>query len=79
LSKEHGAPGPNSHVGDLGNLTADAQGEARVDVIAGQATLGDGAASDVMGKGVIVHAKADDLKSQPSGDAGARLACGVIR
>ncbi|MDY6948029.1 MAG: superoxide dismutase family protein [Pseudomonadota bacterium] len=78
LSKPHGAPGRDSHIGDLGNIAANHAGVAYVDVLAPGATLGDSAASDISGRAVIVHAGADDLKSQPSGDSGARIACGVI-
>lgn len=74
----HGGPGPSTHVGDLGNITADAQGTAEVDARAEQATLRTGQSTDVLGKAVIVHAKADDMRSQPSGDSGDRIACGVI-
>jgi Cu-Zn family superoxide dismutase len=78
LGQQHGAPGTSSHVGDLGNITADAQGNASVNVGSAQATLGGGTTTDITGKAVIVHAQADDLKSQPSGEAGDRIACGVI-
>jgi Cu-Zn family superoxide dismutase len=69
--------GPH-HAGDADNLVADAQGVARVDAHFGGVTLGGGAANDVAGRAVIVHAAADDYKSQPAGNAGARVACGVI-
>lgn len=77
-----GAPhgGPDSaehHAGDLGNITADESGAAHVDVTVDFITLGPGQTS-VIGKAVVVHAGADDLESQPSGAAGARVACGVI-
>jgi Cu-Zn family superoxide dismutase len=86
LSKPHGAPGRDSHVGDLGNITANHAGVAYVDVSTLGATLGGTAATNVSGRAatnvsgraVIVHAGADDLESQPSGDSGARIACGVI-
>lgn len=71
--------GPDSaqrHVGDLGNITADASGVAHYEIVVNGIEF-DGAAS-IIGRGLIVHAKADDLKSQPSGDAGGRVACGVI-
>ncbi len=75
----HGRVGaPPHHVGDSDNLAADAQGVARVDNRVAGATLGDGAPSDIVGKAVIVHAGADDYTTQPTGDAGARLACGII-
>jgi Cu-Zn family superoxide dismutase len=75
----HGAPtDPDSlrHVGDLGNLEADGNGAAtysRVDSL----IAFDGAAN-IAGKAVIVHAGQDDLESQPTGDAGGRIACGII-
>ncbi len=78
-SSPHGRVGqPPHHAGDTDNLTADADGVAEVERQLQGATLGDGAATDIVGKAVIVHAKADDYSSQPSGDAGDRLACGVI-
>lgn len=78
-STDHGKVGQAPHHGgDTNNLTADAQGSAQVDRMLEGVTLGDGAATDVVGKAVVVHAKPDDYTSQPSGDAGDRLACGVI-
>ena len=53
-------------------------GVATVDTRLQGATVGDGAPTDVVGKGVIVHADPDDYATQPTGNAGARLACGVI-
>lgn len=64
------------HVGDLGNLEADANGHAEVDFVDQHLQL-DGPNS-IVGRSVIVHGKADDLKSQPAGDAGPRVAGGVI-
>lgn len=66
-----------SHMGDLGNVEADAQGVARVHIVKKPATLRAGPSS-FLGRAFIVHAQADDLKSQPAGDAGQRLGCGVI-
>lgn len=62
----------------MDNIVANTQGVARVDVRARGVTLGGGAANDVGGRAVVVHASADDYVSQPTGNAGARLACGVI-
>lgn len=64
------------HVGDLGNLEADADGHATANFVDHQLQL-DGPHS-IVGRAVIIHGKADDLKSQPAGDAGARVAGGVI-
>jgi Cu-Zn family superoxide dismutase len=78
-NKAHGAPdAPEHHAGDLGNIEADASGAAKVNVHMNGITLGSGADS-VMGKAIIVHANPDDLKTQPTGNAGARVACGVIQ
>lgn len=75
----HGQVGtPTHHAGDMNNIVANAQGIARVDVHAQNVTLGGGASNDIAGLAVIVHGKADDYRSQPAGDAGARVACGVI-
>lgn len=64
------------HVGDFGNLVADEKGNARADFVDVRITF-EGLGS-ILGKAVIVHAQPDDLVSQPSGNAGARVACGVI-
>ncbi len=76
-----GAPhgGPDSekrHVGDLGNLKADGEGKVaykRVDKV-----ISLNGANSIIGRSIIIHAKPDDLKSQPAGDAGDRIGCGTI-
>lgn len=73
----HGGPdSAQHHSGDLGNITADASGMAHMDRVVQGLSL-DGAQS-VLGRSVVVHGKADDLKSQPSGNSGPRQACGVV-
>jgi superoxide dismutase, Cu-Zn family len=64
------------HIGDLGNLTADANGRAQLDYVDPKLTLN--GPNSIVGRAVIVHAGRDDLRSQPSGDSGARVACGTI-
>ena len=78
LGKAHAHPStPDRHAGDMPALRADDYGNAsfsaKLDVI----TVSDGP-TGIIGRGVIVHAQADDYKTQPTGNAGARLACGVI-
>lgn len=71
---EHGGPDADKrHAGDLGNITADAEGIAKVDILQKGLKL-----HYVIGRSIVVHAGKDDLKSQPSGDAGPRVAVGVI-
>jgi Cu-Zn family superoxide dismutase len=65
------------HEGDMGNVEADASGNAKLDYVDHHMSLANDKDS-VIGRSVVVHAKADDLKSQPAGDSGARIACGVI-
>ena len=65
------------HEGDMGNVEADASGNAKLDYVDHQISLASDAKSAI-GRSVVVHAKADDPKTQPSGDSGARIACGVI-
>lgn len=73
----HGARTDDTrHVGDLGNVEAGADGIVSLDIQDRQLAL-TGEAS-ILGKAVVVHADPDDLKSQPSGNAGSRVACGVI-
>jgi Cu-Zn family superoxide dismutase len=68
----------NRHAGDLPSLKAGKDGRAKVDVELDVITVGSGA-TDVIGRGLIVHADPDDFKTQPTGNAGARIACGVIK
>ncbi len=74
---QHGAPdATDRHAGDLGNIEADASGKAHLEMTDQMMKLS--GADSIVGHAVIVHEKADDLKTQPTGDAGGRLACGVI-
>ena len=76
----HNAQDPHPHVGDLANLTVGASGKAKASFTAEGATLGEGANSlfHEGGTSLVIHAKADDLMSDPSGNSGDRVACGVI-
>lgn len=78
-AQPHGrSSGAAHHAGDMDNVVADGEGVARVEVQARGVTLGGGAANDVANRAVIVHAQADDYTTQPTGNAGGRVACGVI-
>ena len=67
------------HAGDMDNVVANAEGVVAVNVHLKGVTLGGGAANDIAGRALVVHAAPDDYTSQPAGNAGARVACGVIR
>lgn len=73
---EHGAPGMASHAGDFGNVKADENGKAHIDMDLPGITLA--GKNAILGRGMVVHAGVDDLKSQPSGNAGGRAGVGVI-
>lgn len=74
---QHGAPeATDRHAGDLGNIEADSTGKAHLELTDKLMKLT--GADAIVGHAVIVHEKGDDLKTQPTGDAGGRLACGVI-
>ena len=76
--KAHGNPTAGEHHGgDMPMLDADAAGNATLDVTLDGLALGEGAGG-VVGRAVIVHKDADDFKTQPAGNSGARVACGVI-
>jgi len=73
----HGSPkDAKHHEGDMGNIEAGADGSATVDYV--DAGLGFEGASSILGRGVIVHANPDDFKTQPTGNAGGRVACAAI-
>ena len=64
------------HVGDLGNIEADNSGKAHLELTDKLMTMS--GENSIIGRGLIVHEKADDLKTDPTGNAGGRVACGVI-
>ena len=79
-ASQHGRAGTATHhAGDMDNLVSDASGVAKVNMHLRGVTLGGGAANDIAGRAVIVHAAPDDYHTQPTGNAGARVACGVIK
>lgn len=74
---EHAAPSDqNRHVGDMGNIEADEDGDATVDIVLDKVSLN--GPESILGRGLIIHSGEDDLETQPTGDAGSRLGCGVI-
>jgi Cu-Zn family superoxide dismutase len=74
--QHHGGPmTAEHHTGDFGNIEADASGKAHLDWKGKMQLSG---ADSIIGKSVVVHEKEDDLKTDPSGNSGARIACGVI-
>jgi len=78
-SSRHGGPySAERHAGDLGNIVFDQQGKAVVNMMISGITV-DGSPTGIMGLAVVVHFRADDLTTDPTGDAGARAACGVIK
>ncbi len=75
---KHGPPESGArHAGDFGNLTVDKEGNATFEMTTDSLTVSSGADS-IVGKAVIIHSKKDDGKSQPSGNSGTPVACGVI-
>ena len=80
--KKHGKWGVGEyHKGDIGNFTADAKGNGTITLTTDEWCVGCGDASkDVLGKGLIVHQGTDDFTTQPTGNAGGRVACaGIIK
>lgn len=81
MTRQHGSENPQGpHLGDLPNLTiaADGTGSISFDVPHGRLRGGDYAVLDADGAAVIVHASPDDYRTDPSGNSGARIACGVL-
>ncbi len=74
----HGRAGiPPHHAGDLPSLSADARGQVRADVLLDGVTLAAGPTS-IIGRSLVVHRDRDDFATQPAGNSGPRVACGVI-
>ena len=79
--KQHGALNPQGwHAGDLPNITINPDGTGRLETATEQLTLGPGATSvfDADGSALVIHAQPDDFRTDPTGNSGARIACGVI-
>jgi Cu-Zn family superoxide dismutase len=77
--KPHANPAtPERHAGDMPALKADSSGNATINFELDVMTITPGPAS-IVGRGLIVHADPDDYKTQPTGNAGARIACAVIQ
>lgn len=82
LGKEHGLENPNGpHAGDAPNIVTPASGIGKVAFTTNRVLLTPGAISlfDADGSSIVVHANADDQRTQPSGNSGPRIACGVVR
>lgn len=81
-SKQHGKDNPaGPHAGDLLNIEVKADGTAKATLLDTMVTLGDGPNSlfHEGGTAIVIHEKADDYKTDPAGNSGARIACGVIQ
>lgn len=81
--KQHGFHNPKGfHAGDLPNLTVKEDGTVVADIVSNQVTLAHGQPNSLLRKGgtaLVIHAQADDYKTDPAGNSGERIACGVIR
>lgn len=81
--KPHGSPSDKSkHNGDLGNVLANSEGVATIDIYTEDLSLSSDAKNNknsVLNRSVVIHEKEDDLKNQPSGNSGGRIGCGVIK
>lgn len=74
---DHGAPEADErHMGDMGNIEANDDGSATINYVDEEIELS--GSNGILGRGVVVHGGEDDLQSQPSGDAGPRVGCGVV-
>jgi len=80
-NKKHGIENPDGHhAGDMPNITVDAKGKAKTTIVNKDVNLGTDSHSVFSngGTALVIHAKADDLHTDPAGNAGDRIACGVI-
>jgi len=80
MEEPHGnrESGGEFHAGDIANLEVGDDGTGTLEITAEEWTIGTSTATDVIGKAVIIHASPDDFVSQPAGNAGARVGCGVV-
>jgi Cu-Zn family superoxide dismutase len=77
---QHGKWGSASfHVGDIGNVTLNSQGKGTMTLTTDLWTLGGTPDKNILGKAIIIHGGVDDFKTQPTGDSGSRIGCGVVQ
>lgn len=77
---QHGKWGSASfHSGDLGNVSLDAKGNGTMEVESDLWSIGGGEKTNILDKSIIVHGGVDDFTSQPSGNAGTRIGCGIMK
>jgi len=74
----HGPADPGHHLGDLGNIEIGQDGKGTLTVTKAAWKIGDGSPQDVVGKALVIHGGQDDLVTDPAGNSGSRVACGVI-
>lgn len=78
--EDHGKWGTAKyHSGDIGNIMLDASGKGAIDIKTSRWTLGGDSTTNIIGKSIIVHSGVDDYTSQPAGNSGERIGCGVIK
>ncbi len=77
---EHGKwEAEHHHMGDIGNMTVGADGKGTVTLTTDKWSIGTGQPNDVIGKSIVIHGGVDDFKTQPTGNAGNRIGCAVIK
>jgi len=75
---EHGSPDkPTHHAGDFGNLTVGDDGKGKLELETDQISVGNGT-NAILNRAIVLHEKPDDTVTQPTGNSGARIGCGVI-
>lgn len=78
-SKDHGKWGENGfHSGDIGNIELDGEGKGNIELETDMWSIGGDSTKNILNRALVVHGGKDDFKSQPSGNAGSRIGCGVI-
>lgn len=78
-NEPHGRWGAGQHhLGDIGNVTLNQAGRGSMQIITEKWSVGTGSTNDVVGRAIIVHSGTDDYTTQPTGNAGSRIGCGVI-
>lgn len=79
-NKDHGKwGGDNFHSGDIGNIKLDGEGKGSMDLNTDLWSIGGSTQTDILNKTIIVHSGEDDYSSQPAGNSGSRIGCGIIK